>query len=280
MIIENFPKEWNSRVEEISENLHSRSKWRLGILLCGILFAQGRKTVTAWFKAAGIREGFGEYYYFLCALCRCYIGEIADKLFEITLRVTAWNRKEITAVIDDSPTWRFGSHVEGAGKHHDPTTKPTDQKFLFGHIWVTMSLAINHFRYGLTGLPLLSRLYVREKDIEKLPKEYNWKFKTKLSLAWELVEWLKEKCKKLKKDLWILVDGGYCKDGFLKKLPQEITLVGRLRRDSDVRGLPKTSQNKTKRKTSQIWKKDFSFKEGQSSFGLAESNDPRQRKSI
>jgi hypothetical protein len=244
MIIENSPKEWKNRIEEISEKIHGRSKWRLGIILCGILFAQGKKTVTSWFKAAGIKEGFQEYYYFLCALGRNYTEEIADKLFEIILRITAWNRKEITAVVDDSPTRRFGSHVEGAGKHHDPTSKPTDQKFLFGHIWVTMSIVINHFRFGLTGLPLLSRLYVREKDVKKLPKEYKWKFKTKLSLAWELVEWLKERCTKLKKSLWILSDGGYSKDGFLKKLSEEIRFVGRLRKDADVRDLPKPPKKK------------------------------------
>jgi hypothetical protein len=238
MIIENAPQEWKRRIEEISGQVHARSRWRLGILLLGILFAKDRKTVTSWFKAAGIKKGFQEYYYFICVLGQRYIEAIADKLFEIILNVTSWNRKEITAIIDDSPTRRFGPHIEGAGKHHDQTSKPTDQKFLFGHIWVTMSIVINHFQFGLIGLPLLSRLYVREKDIEKLPKSYKWKFKTKLSLAWELVDWLSQKCEKLRKKLWILVDGGYCKDGFLKKLPKEITLVGKLRRDAAIHGLP------------------------------------------
>jgi hypothetical protein len=45
--------------------------------------------------------------------------------------------------IDDTPTKRAGPMVEGAGIHHNPTPGPADQKFLYGHVWVTISVTIH-----------------------------------------------------------------------------------------------------------------------------------------
>jgi hypothetical protein len=40
------------------------------VLLCGALFAKGRRTVTSWLRAAGVGRDFGAYSYFLAALGR------------------------------------------------------------------------------------------------------------------------------------------------------------------------------------------------------------------
>ena len=255
MIIENSPKEWKRRIEKLSEEVHKRSRGRLETIFFGILFAHGKRTVTSWLKAAGITKGYQEYYFFLNSLGKHYYEKIADKLCEMVLRVALWNSKEMVGVIDDSPTRRFGPKVEGAGKHHDHTTKPTDQKFFYGHVWVTLALILKHCWYGTIALPLLSKLYIRKKDVKELPKEYGWKFKTKLVLAWELVEWLYEKCIKWGKDLWILTDGGYSKGDFLKKIPKDVKFVGRLRRDAALRPLPEKRKPHQKGRTPVYGKK-------------------------
>jgi hypothetical protein len=64
----------------------------------------------------------------------------------------------ILAVIDDTPTKRYGPKVEGADIHHNPTPGPADQKYLYGHIWVTLSLAVRHPRFGPLALPLRAML--------------------------------------------------------------------------------------------------------------------------
>jgi hypothetical protein len=38
--------------------LDKRSAPRLALLLIGVLFARGRRTVTSWFRAAGITDEF------------------------------------------------------------------------------------------------------------------------------------------------------------------------------------------------------------------------------
>jgi len=42
--------------------------------------------------------------------------------------------QRLLAVIDDSPTKRYGPKVEGADIHHNPTPGPADQTYLYGHI--------------------------------------------------------------------------------------------------------------------------------------------------
>ena len=39
-----------------------RNRWRLPVLLTGILFAHGRRTVTTWLRAAGVSPDFQDYY--------------------------------------------------------------------------------------------------------------------------------------------------------------------------------------------------------------------------
>ncbi len=120
-------------------------------------------------------------------------------------------RTLLLAVIDDTPTKRYGPKVEGADIHHNPTPGPADQKYLYGHIWVTISLAVRHPRFGALALPLRAMLYVRRKTMATIPKWRDWTFATKLVLAARLVEWLAPIVKQAGKTLWIVVDGGYVK---------------------------------------------------------------------
>ena len=145
----------------------------------------------------------------------------------------------LLAVIDDTPTKRYGPKVEGADIHHNPTPGPADQKYLYGHIWVTLSLAVRHPCFGALALPLRAMLYVRQKTMAKIPPWRDWTFATKLVLAARLVEWIAPIVKKAGKTLWIVVDGGYVKRPFLKRaLRAGVTVIGRLRKDAALRDLP------------------------------------------
>ncbi len=149
--------------------------------------------------------------------------------------------ERLLLVIDDSPTKRYGPEVEGADVHHNPTPGPADQPFLYGHVWVTISLALRHPKWGAIGLPLLAMLYVRKRTMATIPKVRGWqRFATKLQLAARLVEWIVPILKKAGKTVWIVVDGGYTKRPFLRRVLKlsNVTIVGRLRKDAALRGLP------------------------------------------
>jgi hypothetical protein len=222
----------------LAAGLHARNRWRLPVLLTGILFAVGRRTVTSWLRAAGVSDDFQDYYYFLVPLGR-KTKSVATQLFLLVLRTIPLPDR-LLAVIDDSPTKRYGPKVEGADIHHNPTPGPADQKYLYGHIWVTLSLAVRHPWWGPLALPLRAMLYVREKTIPTIPERRGWRFRTKLELAARLVEWIATLAKQAGKTLWVVTDGGYTKTPYLKPvIATGTTVVGRLRKDAALRDLPR-----------------------------------------
>jgi len=121
------PMDWQHWVDWLAAGLHGRSRWRLALILMGILFARGRRTVTAWLRAVGIRDDFADYYYFLQPLGR-KTKELATRLLSLLVRLEMGDR--LLFAVDDSPTKRYGPQVQGAGIHHNPTPGPADQKFV------------------------------------------------------------------------------------------------------------------------------------------------------
>ena len=231
------PDDWSQWSDWLAAGLHARNRWRLPVLMMGLLFARGRRTVTSWLRAGGITTGFAGYYYFLTSVAR-NSEAIATQLFTLLLTTLPLGDR-LLAVIDDSPTKRYGPKVEGADIHHNPTPGPADQAYLYGHVWVTLSLALRHPRWGAIGLPLRAMLYVRKKTLAKIPKRRGWTFHTKLELAAKLIAWLAALAKQAGKTLWVVVDGGYTKRPFLKPtLAVGVVIVGRLRKDAALRSVP------------------------------------------
>jgi len=241
-----LPRFWQDLLASMACFLHQRHAGRLAVLLLGALFANGRRTVTRWLRAAHVGRGFAAYYYFLAAL-----GRHADFLAGLLLR-QALDRLApdgpLLFAIDDSPTQRYGPHVQGAGLHHNPTPGPTDQKFLYGHVWVCLAWIVRHPLWGTLGLPLLGLLYVRRKDVPRLPPRAGWSFHTKLELAADLVTWAARWVRTAGKSVRVVVDGFYAKRPFLKAAAAaEVTVVSRLRRDAGLRTVPVPPRGRRRR---------------------------------
>jgi len=248
MAIQKCPAEWSEWVAWLALGLHGRCRWRLPILIFGVLFARGRRTVASWLRAADVGPNFRPYYYFISGLRR-KANIIATRLL-LLLFLKLPNCPRLLMAIDDTPTKRYGPKVQGAGIHHNPTPGPADAKFLYGHIWVTLAWIVRHPLWGTIGLPLLARLYVRQKDISKIPKKLRWKFQTKLQQAADLVAWAAEIAFSSGKRLWIVADGFYAKRPFLKPvLKLGVIVVSRLRKDACLYSLPpKQKEGKRRRR--------------------------------
>jgi hypothetical protein len=207
------------------------------------VFARGRRTVTTWLRAAGIGDDFADYYYFLQPLGR-KSKDLAQRLL-VLLLVRLPTGPRLLLLVDDTPTKRFGPHVQGAGIHHNPTPGPADQKFLYGHIRVTISLLLRHPLWGTIGLPLLGLLYVRLADIAKIPKKHGWEFRTKLQLAVAALRPLVQLAMAAGKSVWTVADGAYAKRHFLLPLGRMgVTVVSRLRKDAALRTVPTPPKTK------------------------------------
>jgi hypothetical protein len=232
-----LPLFWQDLVASMAFFLHQRHAGRLAVLLLGALFAKQRRTVTSWLRAAHVGHGFAAYYYFLAVLGR-QADFLAGLLLRYALRRLAPDGPLLFA-IDDSPTKRYGPHVQGAGLHHNPTPGPTDQKFLYGHLWVSLAWVVHHPLWGVLGLPLHARLYVRRKDVPRLPPRQGWSFRTKLELAAQLVVWAAHWARGAGKTVRAVVDGFYAKRPFLKAATAAgVRVVSRLRRDAGLRSVP------------------------------------------
>jgi hypothetical protein len=216
--------------------LDRRHAARLPVLLLGMLFASERRTVTSWFRGAGITVEFRQSYVTVCA-----VGRAANSMaISTVLAVRPLLRSpRLTVALDDTPTARYGPEVEGCGIHHNPSPGPAGEKYVYGHVWVTVAALAKHPVWGTLALPLQAQLYIRRRDLAKLPPERPRAFRTKLELAAEQLRWLKPWVENDFEELWAVVDGGYAKKPFLKAAKAAgYTVVSRLRKDAALRSLP------------------------------------------
>jgi hypothetical protein len=227
--------------------LDPRVARRLPLLLVGILFASGRRTATTWFRAADITPDFRQAYHAIYAVGR-RVCSVALDVFQSAFRERLLPLPRLVFALDDTPSARYGPHVQGAGIHRDPSPGPGGSAWLYGHVWVTLAWLGRHARWGTLALPFLAALYVRQKDVAKLPKRYAWEFRTKLTLAVELLREVLHWVRDLGKAVWIVVDGGYAKKEFLRAARTEnVTVVSRLRKDAALRTLPPTARRQGRR---------------------------------
>jgi hypothetical protein len=240
MAFSHLPALLSAWLSQVAGALDRRSAPRLLRLLVGALFARGRRTVTSWLRAAGITDEFRPAYNALGAAGR-RAEALAYRLLGCALRplMRLAPGGRLLFAIDDTPTARYGRRVQGAGVHHNPTPGPAGEKFVYGHVWVTLAWLAHHPRWHTLALPLRALLYVRAKDVPTLAKRYPWEFRTKLELAAELARWLVVWMGGLQQALWLAVDGAYAKRPFLKPVRAlGLVVISRLRKDAHLMTLP------------------------------------------
>jgi hypothetical protein len=230
-----IPFQWFSW---LAAALDRRSAARLALLFFGSVLARGRRTVTSWIRAGRLSDQFRPCYTAVAAA-----GKRADRvgrrlLTEMVMPLVKGGGR-LTLALDDTPTRRYGPHVQGAGIHHNPTPGPAGSPYVYGHVFVVLGLLVAHRAWGTIALPLLARLYIREKDLPGIDAEHRPPFRTKLELAVELLRWAKPWLGLLGKPTWVVADGAYAKKGFLKPAAAlGMTVVSRLRKDAALRTVP------------------------------------------
>lgn len=225
---------------DLAHWLQKRSAARLPLLLTGILFAHGRRTVTSWFRAAGIQDDYRQGYVTVCAAGRA-ANDMALTVQDAVRPLL--DPRRLLLGIDDTPTPRYGPCVEGCGIHHNPSPGPAGDKHVYGHVWVVLAALARHPKWDTIALPLQAQLYIRAKDISQLPAERSRPFRTKLELAAEQLRWLLPWVENDFAERWVAVDGGYAKKPFLQPAQKDGWVVAsRLRKDAHLCDLPPTQR--------------------------------------
>jgi hypothetical protein len=233
-----LPAPWDQWLPALAAALDPRSAPRLVRLCVGAILATGRRTVTAWVRAAGLTAEFRPAYTTLAAAGR-RTDALAARVAHDLLKPRLAGADRLLLALDDTPTERYGPKVQGAGIHHNPTPGPAGAAFVYGHSWVVLGWLAHHPTWGTVALPLLARLYIRRKDLPGVPERARPVFRTKLELAVELVRWATMWLGMLGKPLWVVTDGAYAKAAFLKPvIAAGVTVVSRLRKDAALCSLP------------------------------------------
>jgi DDE superfamily endonuclease len=229
------PCQWFTR---LASALDRRSAPRLTLLFLGVVLARGRRTVTGWIRAAGLSHKF-QHCYTAVAAAGKKADSIAARLVLAVVEPPLGGVERLTIALDDTPTPRYGPHVQGAGVHHNPTPGPAGSPYVYGHVFVVLGLLVTHQAWGVIALPLLARLYVRKKDLPGIDPKHRPAFRTKLEMGVELLRWAKKWLGLLKTPIWVVVDGAYAKANFLKPAKElGMTVVSRLRKDSALWTVP------------------------------------------
>ena len=229
------PCQWFARLAAV---LDRRSAPRLALLFLGAVLARGRRTVTSWIRAAGLSGQYQSCYLAVAAAGK-KAETIAAYLVTTVVKPLLSGVERVTLALDDTPTQRYGPHVQGAGVHHNPTPGPAGSPYVYGHVFVVLALLAAHPAWGVIALPLLARMYVRQKDLPKIDPKHRPAFRTKLELAVELLRWAKLWLGLLGKPIWVVADGAYAKANFLKPAKSlGMTVISRLRCDASLWSLP------------------------------------------
>lgn len=232
-------------VAALAAVLDRRIAFRLAILVAGMMLADDRRTASAWFVAAGVQDDWDRFYDCLSSLGRASTKLATGVLTLVVRRFDPGPQGRFLVGVDDTPTQRYGQHVEGAGVHHHPSPGPADGAWLYGHTWVTLALLAQHALWGVIALPLRSLLYVRAIDVPKLDEKRGWDFRTKHQLAAELVLWFVATVRSLglTVKVWVAVDGAYAARPFLDPVrAQGVVVVSRLRQDARLFDVPPARQ--------------------------------------
>ena len=228
-------------VAMMQRSLDTRTAFRFSILFAGMMLAKGRRTVSSWFRGAGVLDDWDKFYEALQSVGKYPTSLMQPLLKSIVAKIGSNPDQYLSVGVDDSPTSRFGKHVEGANIHHNPTPGPGDHEWLYGHNWVTAAILASHSLWGTIALPILAVMYVRKVDIAALQTKHGLAFRTKIEIAIDMVTQIVNSARYdgCKAAIQLIVDGAYATRDLLKAMYQlNVTVLSRLRSNSCLYDLP------------------------------------------
>jgi hypothetical protein len=228
-------------VRSMAAMLDPRISGRVAILLAGMFLAKGRRTVASWLRGAGIADDWDVFYDALAHIGKKTPAVALPLLGLIVNRFASQADQVLCLAVDDTPTRRYGKHVQGANVHHNPTAGPADSEWVYGHCWVTIAAVVKHARWGTIALPIMSKLYVRQVDVPKLKSECGWEFATKIELAIRLVRQVVANTRLQKREavVRLVIDGAYaCRELLGQMNELGVTVFSRLRSNACLYDVP------------------------------------------
>lgn len=207
------------------------------LLSLGLVFAFTRHTVASylWRAGAATFKHFTRFYVFFGAPCY----DKLDRLFERVIIAAARHVPEdepIRVRFDATTSKKTGRKIEGASTYRNGAgTARQEWRTLFGLNFVLgeMRIRLRPWPESFISVPIGIRLYLKKQQAKALDRPYQ----RRSELAREMLDQL---CRLLGTERTVLSvqDGDYSTKAFLRGLPKNAHIVGRLPIDSPLYGRP------------------------------------------
>ena len=242
--------EFDLLINQCSDAFNQDSSWKTGRdLAFGVFNCMGRHTLTGMLTASG--QQFVDW----SSAYRLFSRQRVDtsKLFDVVrsgVMQELGPRQMIVAHMDDTILKKNGIHIPGTAWRRDPLGPHFHTNFVWGQRFLQISMALpDHQGCSRSrAIPIGFYHCPTAKKPRPAAGEEDWKNykeqKSKLKLSKQGSDHLKQLREELdkqgasEKQLVVSVDGGYTNAEVLKNLPERVTLIGRIRKDTKLYTIP------------------------------------------
>lgn len=247
-------------INQCTRAFNQDSAWKTGRELAfGALTCMGRHTLTGMLTASG--QQFVDW----SSAYRLFSQHRVDtsKLFE-AVRSGVMQELEpqqmIVAHMDDTILKKTGRHIPGTAWRRDPLGPPFQTNFIWGQrfLQISMALADHQGCSQSRAIPIDFHHCPTVKKPRQSAGEEDWKNykeqQRKLKLSKQGSIRLRELRGALdkqgvsQKQLIVSVDGSYTNAEVLKNLPERVTLIGRIRKDTKLYAAPEGQPGKGRKR--------------------------------
>jgi len=162
-------------------------------------------------------------------------------------------RRPLVVAMDDSLLRKRGRKVAGTGWRRDPLSPPFGVNFVWGQRVVQLSAALPLNRHGAVRMIPIDFVQA-PTAVRPRPKApaAAWAAYERQRRQWNInlqglrrIEHLQRDRHPTDRPLWLTVDGRFTNGTLLRGLPQDVTLIGRIRADARLYRLPQSIRGST-----------------------------------
>lgn len=225
----------------------------------GLLLCTGRRTVTGMLIACGKQFVDWTAAYQLFWGTRMNVGKLFEVASKKCLELLDPNQM-LVAHMDDTIIRKRGTKIYGTSWRRDPLGPAFHTNFVWAQRFIQISISLPGSQLNSQSRAIPVDFH-HSPSLKKLPKnateediKLHKEAKKQQNLSQEGSERIKLFRTRLDeqgakdRELFISVDGSYTNETILKKLPKNVTLIGRIRKDAKLNYLPDTQKTKGRNK--------------------------------
>jgi hypothetical protein len=228
----------------------SRTALKTHNLAYGLLNCLGKHTLTGMISSSGQQFIDWSSVYRLFQGSRINIDSLFSVVRESLINNELYKDENIYSHMDDTLLKKTGKKVTGTAWRRDPLGPRFHTNLIWGQRFIQLSISLPE-NYGASrsrALPVDFHHCPTAKKPGKNADKQLWneykETKKKINLSIQGVERIRllrnniDSQGAISRQLIVSVDGSYTNENVLKNLPERVTLIGRIRKDTSLNALP------------------------------------------